>query len=277
VRYSTAAGSCKDRPVAGRRSDEHTDFGLVPSKTYNVSVKAEGGAYSSAFSAPANVTTSADGLIGTRISPLFFGQNAWLPIQIGTRDPPYGGDLEELLCGTSDASGGELQGRACVTPSVVSESGVKLMRYGGNGVDQYCDADESPAQYLTMVDNLRANGIEPLLQVPYWDGDYSEQDAAALVHHINITHNRCVRYWTFPNEADRYPSNDPDAVPVGVPKETHIAGNIATYFKAYAIAMRDVDPTIVIVGPDLSYYDNTSLNGDVMSELLTGGSDICGS
>jgi hypothetical protein len=104
-----------------------------------------------------------------------------------------------------------------------------------------------------------------------------EQDAAALVRHINITHNRCVRYWTFPNEADRYPPNDPDAVPVGVPKEAHIAGNIATYFKAYAIAMRDVDPTIVIVGPDLSYYDNTSLNGDVMSELLTGGSDICGS
>lgn len=193
VRYSTAAGSCKDRPVAGgNASSTYTATGLVPSTNYNVSVKAEGGAYSSAFSAPANATTSPDGLSGTRISPLFFGQNAWLPQRIGTVDKF--GDLEELLCGASYAPGGQ-----CV-PSEVFESGVKLMRYGGKTVDKYYHPGESPAQYLTMVDNMRANGIEPLLEVPYWEGKYSEQDAAALVHYINITHDRCVRYWTIANE-----------------------------------------------------------------------------
>lgn len=289
VRYSTAAGSCKDRAVAGGNgSSTYTATGLVPGQTYEVSVKAQGGAYSSAFSAPANATTQPDTLVGTRISPLFFGQNAWLPWKIGA-EVKYG-DLEELLCGASYILDGDLQGGPCLHAEVQA-SGVKLMRYGGKGVDQYYVPDSgaadarSSAQYLTMVDNMRANGIEPLLEVPWFDGAYLNGDlaknaeqAADLVRYINITHDRCGRYWTIANEPDRYESNlDPAMDP------TDIAANIASYFKEYVTAMRDVDPTIVIVGPDLATYDlnddptNPTINPTIMSELLTGGSDICGS
>ena len=261
VRYSTDAGSCKDTPVAGGGSSAYRATGLVPSKTYKVSVRADGNPYSSPFSAPANATTSSNELTGTRISPLFFGQNAWLPERIGTVDKF--GDLEELLCGASYGGPGD----QCV-PSEVFLSGVKLMRYGGKTVDKNYDPGVSLAQYLTMVDNMRANGIEPLLQVPYWDGDHSKEDAAALVRYINITNDRCVRYWTIANEPNKeYP--DPDDGNV----YNLNAAAIARYFKNYVTAMRNVDPTIVIVGPDLNFYDD-----DIMGELLAPGgqNDICG-
>jgi len=245
--------------------------GLVPSKTYKVSVRADGSPYSSGFSARAYAATSSDGLSGTRISPLFFGQNAWLPDRIGGEEKF--GDLEKLLCGASYNAPGD----PCV-PSEVSQSGVKLMRYGGKTVDKYyvpddegaADDDKSSAQYLTMVDNMRANGIEPLLEVPYWGGAYTEGDVAALVRYINITHDRCVRYWTIANE----PNKEYDEGVYNLD-----AAGIARYFKRYVTAMRNVDPTIIIVGRDLSEYDD-----DIMSDLLTGttgtgaptASNICG-
>ena len=43
-------------------------------------------------------------------------------------------------------------------PAEVQASGVKLMRYGGIGVDNHYDGAESPDQYLTLVDNLRTHG-----------------------------------------------------------------------------------------------------------------------
>ena len=94
---------------------------------------------------------------GQPINPLFFGQNAWMPRQIGAAPDWPNGDLETLF------------------PAEVKESGVKLMRYGGSAVNRiYCDpnaADQSlcdirKAQYLEMVENMQSNSITPLLQVP---------------------------------------------------------------------------------------------------------------
>jgi hypothetical protein len=248
VRYGTAAdfSNAVYKWVAGNGSSTYSAIGLAADQAYYVSVKAEG-SNPSAFSSPANATTPA-APSGTPISPLFFGQNAWLPLRIGDHD--YFGDLEELLCGPSYTSGG-----SCV-PAEVQASGVKLMRYGGIGVDNHYDDAESPDQYLTLVDNLRTNGIEPLLQVPYPNGPTT---AADLVRHLNVTHGRGVRYWTIGNE----PSSEYGAG----------ADAIAAYFKAFVVAMREVDPTIVIVGPDLNWYDPT-----IMDPLTTpnGPHDLCG-
>lgn len=208
----------------------------------------------------ARAPTQAARQAGT-IPPLFFGQNAWLPIQIGARVPAYGGDLEELLCGASYASGGQLQGGACVTvpPGEVQASGVQLMRYGGSGVDQYYDANASQAQYLTMVDNMRANGIEPILQVPYGNGTIggrpAKDVAAELVTYINVTPNqKNVKYWSISNEPDQPPNE-------------FTANDIAMYFKEISQAMKEVDHKIIITGPDLSSYSAPA--NDAIMEALT--------
>jgi hypothetical protein len=222
---------------------------LVAGATYHVAVKAEG-TPDSAFSPSASVTLP---LAPVPISRLFFGQNAWMPEWVGLVHK--WGDLELLLCGAGYVPGGP-----CV-PSEVQASGVQAMRYGGKSVDKDWDDGVSPGQYLAMVDNLRANGIEPILQVPYHDGQFSPSVAAGLVATINDPPNsRAVRYWSVGNEPNDVYASD--------------AADIAGYIRLYVPAMRAVDPEIVVVGPDLSWLET-----DIMEELMEPGGphDICGS
>ena len=68
-------------------------------------------------------------------------------------------------------------------------------------VDKDWDDGVSPDQYLTMVDNLRANGIEPILQVPYHDGAFSPTRRRRPGGHVNGAPNsRAVKYWSVGNE-----------------------------------------------------------------------------
>lgn len=194
----------------------------------------------------------------------FFGINAWMPKQVGPEVPD--GDLELYLCGPDYATTD-----VCV-PAEVEASGARHMRYGGSTVDSSYSA-ESPDQYALMVDNMHASDIEPILQVPVNDPTLTVAQGAAqaaeLVRYINAPSRRGVRYWTIGNEPDRY---EPDREPPKTAAE--IAAEIAVYFKEFAQAMKDVDSSILITGPDLSYLDP-----DIM-RLLTdpsGPDDITGS
>jgi Fibronectin type III domain len=257
VRFSTSAGfpaGTAYQWAGPGTTSSYVAEALVAGATYFVAVKAEG-TPDSAFSAPASVTLPAAVPAGVPISPLFFGQNAWMPEWIGLAHK--WGDLEQLLCGAGYTPGG-----AC-TPAEVQASGVQVMRYGGKTVDKQWDAGVSPGQYLTMVDNLRANGIEPILQVPYDDGTFGPSVAASLVSTINGAPNaRGVRYWSVGNEPnDVYPHHA-------------TAAGIAGYVKTHVPAMRAVSPDILIAGPDLSWFDR-----GIMEELMQPGgtNDLCGS
>ncbi|MET0551522.1 MAG: fibronectin type III domain-containing protein [Vicinamibacteria bacterium] len=254
VRYGTAAdfaSSATEYHWAGDRTvARYVAAGLAPGTTYYAAVKAEGSP-ASVFSPSASVTLPG----GIPISRVFFGQNAWMPEWIGLAHK--WGDLELLLCGADYVPGGPCE------PAEVHASGVQAMRYGGKSVDKNWDDAVSPGQYLTMVDNLRTNGIEPLLQVPYHDGAFAPAVAAGLVATVNGPPNsRGVKYWSVGNEPnDVYPGHA-------------TAAGIASYVRAYVPAMRAADPDIAIVGPDLSWLDL-----DIMEELMAPGgpNDICGS
>jgi len=167
-----------------------------------------------------------------------------------------GGDLEKYLCGSYYENPGD----ECVR-SEIFESGVKTMRYGGSGIETDYHATESPAQYAEMVENMRDNGIEPVLQIPYDDGRFSTGTAAALVRYINIERGLNVRYWSIGNEPNqKYSFNN-------------TAEKIATYFRQISVAIKAVDPTIIVTGPDLSFYDTS-----IMRPLTTPGGrdDITG-
>ncbi len=244
---------------------------LLPGIKYYFEIKAEPRdnlpSIDTVFSESASATTLALPLSeGPAISDIFFGLNAWMPDRIG--DVEYNGHLEEKLCGSQYMPGGD-----CVH-DVIHESGTQIMRYGGIQVDKNysyllntdgeLDSFDEPLmleEYLTMVDNIQSNGMEPLIEVPNNDNEFSASVAARLVEHLNDEEGREVKYWTIGNEPDRYDINNN-------------AQNIATYFRSFASAMKVADPSIKITGPDLAGYDN-----GIMEDLTEpdGPDDITGS
>lgn len=196
-------------------------------------------------------------LTGTPISPLLFGVNAWMPDAIGAAHK--GGQLAQRLCGADYEPG--VMGQLCV-PSEISEAGVQIMRYGGIANDKNFDVTLSYAQHLELVTNLRALGIEPIVQVSYAAGTYTAAQAAGLVEYLNVTHALGVVYWSIGNEP-----NMTDAPYSG----EYGAQKISAYIKEFAAAMKNVDPSIRITGVDLNSYNATIMNG-----LTDGTYDITG-
>lgn len=193
---------------------------------------------------------------GQTIPPLFFGQNAWMSDTLGDIEncsgKPYG--INCKLYGKIN------QGN---TWERVKQSGVKLIRFGGEHADQNMPTRR---QYIQVIDSARAKGIEPLLQVPYNNNVYTADTAAALLRFINITMKRDVKYWSIGNEPDLAPPNG---------YGYYTASPVADYTRQFAVKMKGVDSTIITLGPELTYYDDSN---HLITELTTPGGfyDITG-
>jgi hypothetical protein len=168
------------------------------------------------------------GAVGTvsaqNISNHFFGQNAWMPDTIGTI---------------------YLNGKLHQNWQKVQDSKATIIRYGGSTVNHQ---RSSNYQYIRMIDSIRANGMEPMLQVPFNNYQFDAQDAAEIVNYINVVKGKNIKYWIIANEPDlahNYTS----------------AQQVAAYFKPFATAMKNVDPTIKIVGPELAWFNKPILDG----------------
>ena len=174
---------------------------------------------------------------GQAISPYLAGQNAWLPTALGTTN--YGGLLDRLW-------------------PVVKQSKVKMIRIGGNGANTNLITN---AQYIALIDSIRKIGAEPMVQVSEGRGRFTAAQAAQVVNHVNVTMGRNVKYWIIGNEPDLNNTSQPNPV--------SIAG-VETYIKTFASAMKAVDPSILIVGPE-----NASFNA-YYPALLGGANDVTG-
>ena len=174
---------------------------------------------------------------GQTISPYLPGQNAWLPKAFGTE--VYNGVLDQLW-------------------PLVKQSKVRMIRIGGNGANSNLVTN---AQYIALIDSIRRIGAEPMVQVSEGRGRFTAAQAAQVVQHVNITMGRNIKYWIIGNEPD-----------LNIPSQNNpvsIAG-VETYIKAFASAMKAVDPTILTVGPE-----NSSYNG-YFPALVGGANDITG-
>lgn len=166
------------------------------------------------------------------ISNHFFGGNAWMPDTIGDANA-----CKEPPC--------ILYGKLHTQWNNIKNSGTSIIRFGGIAPDKNMPTNY---QYTKMIDSARVKGMEPIIQVPFHNYRYTAQQAADIVKFINVTKGKKIKYWIIANEPD-----------LGYSYTT--ASQIANYFKPFASAMKAVDPSILIIGPEISSFNRAIING----------------
>lgn len=167
---------------------------------------------------------SANNASAQAISAHFFGENAWMPHQIGNT----------LLYGKLDRHWEDIK-----------QSNAQLVRYGGIAGDKDMPTNE---QYIAIIDSIRANGMEPIIQVPFDNYRYTAQQAAGIVNYLNVVKGKNIKFWAIGNEPDLAYSFTTSA-------------QVAAYIKPFASAMKNVDPSIKIMGPECAWYNAGIING----------------
>jgi hypothetical protein len=94
--------------------------------------------------------------------------------------------------------------------------------------------DIQPYQIDTLVAFARLGGAEPSVHVRLLGG--APERAAALVRYANVERGYGIRYWYIGNEPSLYRDYDVDT--------------LNAQWRPIALAMREVDPGIVLIGPE---------------------------
>ncbi len=115
-------------------------------------------------------------------------------------------------------------------------AGLRFLRFpGGNWGDQH---DLRPYQIDAYIQLARQLGAEPSISVRLRGG--TPEQAAALVRYTNIEKGYGVRFWSIGNEPSLYPDYDTE--------------RFNREWRAFAEAMRAVDPTIRLIGPEIHQF-----------------------
>lgn len=130
----------------------------------------------------------------------------------------------------------------------------RFLRIGGHNNDNNTPNRLDGPALAAAVAYAKAVGAEPILQVPLL-ADLAgvvptAADAAALVTLANVTDKHGIKYFSIGNEPDLYPDQEPTL-------KTYTAADYCVQVKAFVPAMKEVDPTIQIIGPDLSWKYQT--------------------
>lgn len=142
---------------------------------------------------------------------------------------------------------------------LTKECGVTTVRIGGHAYDKKLPSNET---LLNWVRKIQSMGAEPIMQVPQYQ---SAEVAANLVRFFNVEKHEGIspiKFWNIGNEP-WLQANRPDLAT--------FAPKVEEYFKPIAAAMKAVDPTIKIYGPDFCDYLDAPIN-----DLFGGKNDITG-
>ncbi|MEY3989829.1 MAG: hypothetical protein RI985_910 [Chloroflexota bacterium] len=123
------------------------------------------------------------------------------------------------------------------------EVNLSMIRWpGGNWGDENSVTEWMVDEYIAMCRDIRA---EPCIHVRLFGG--SPTEAANLVKYVNVTQQYGVKYWAIGNEPDLF-----------VKKRGAKQYNVADYaqeFIQYRTAMKAIDNTIIVMGPEISQFD----------------------
>ncbi len=170
------------------------------------------------------------------------------------------------------AFGDEITG----TDTLVAALEPGVMRIGGYNNDANTPQPFDNAQLDKAVAYARAIGAEPLLQVPLLADTGGQPPtpatAAAMVTYANITMGYGIKYFSVGNEPDLYSNQGSliDATMPAIPGYTPAA--FCASVSDYVAAMKAVDPTIQIVGPELSW--KYQAGNDWLTPILTDCGDL---
>lgn len=159
------------------------------------------------------------------VSPRFFGQNYWSWV------PSWGDAVASVETQTQELK-------------------LRFLRAGGANNDKQEPSPFTLAEVDDFVTFARSVGAEPLLQVPLIKSiagaAATAQDAADLVTYVNVTKSYGIKYFSIGNEPDLYEEQS-------LRDAGYDAVAFCTEYREFATAMRAVDPSIKLVGPDLSW------------------------
>jgi len=139
-----------------------------------------------------------------------------------------------------------------------------FLRIGGHNNDNNTPDRLDAAALAAAVAYAQAVGAQPILQVPLL-ADASgvrptADDAAALVTLANVTGGHGIKYFSIGNEPDLYPDQEATL-------KTYTAADYCAQVMAFVPAMKAADPSIMIVGPDLSW--KYQAGNDWLTPILT--------
>jgi hypothetical protein len=204
----------------------------------------------------------------------YFGINGWMPDSIG---PNF-------------INGHVKPTQLCSWPyyaNPVSQLETRIMRYGGANQDFTLSTISQLTNFAQMARN---NGMEPLIQIPFYYSLYNVYNAsntmslniqnaltatgyAATVQNIvqvMMASPYKVRYFSISNEPDNW-----SAGPGSIPNVT-TPSIIAMYFRQISEWIKSVNPDAIVVGPDLSqsYTYNNGLMWDFIGGNGNGNTDL---
>ena len=140
---------------------------------------------------------------------------------------------------------------------LVGQAGVQTIRIGGHSYDKRMPDNET---LLNWVRRIQSMGAEAVIQVSKYG---TAEDAANLVRFFNIEMQdeiAPVKYWNIGNEP---------WLQAGRPEFSTVGPMVEEYFKPFAAAMKEVDPTIKIYGPNFCEFLDEPIN-----DLFGGKNDI---
>jgi hypothetical protein len=142
-------------------------------------------------------------------------------------------------------------------------AGITYLRFpGGNWGDRH---NLRPFHIDPFIDLARQMGAEPSISVRMEGG--TVEAAAEVVRYVNVEQGYGVRYWSIGNEPSLFDEYDVE--------------RYNAEWRAYAEAMRAVDPDIILVGPDIHQYSadfatdpKDSAGNDWLREFLLANGDL---
>ncbi|MBN1439254.1 MAG: hypothetical protein JW929_07595 [Anaerolineales bacterium] len=149
------------------------------------------------------------------------------------------GDISPFLYGTNY---GPWQNLSRKTKPVLQEVGLRFLRYpGGEYGDRYVFIEGRLDEFIALSGEL---GAEPMVNVKLPNS--TAKSAAQAVQYANVDQRHAVRYWAIGNEPDLYDEkfNMPD----------YGTGEFNRDWREFALAMKAVDPSILLIGPEISQF-----------------------
>jgi alpha-L-arabinofuranosidase len=160
-----------------------------------------------------------------------------------------------------------------VAPDVlplVEDGGFTALRFPGGAWTDAVDIKSFQLDQLMLF--AEQVGATPTVSVRMLGGE--PETAAELVRYANIQKQYGITYWSIGNESNIYTQ-------LGQADYDYMVENLNQDWRAIALAMKEADPTIKLMGPELSQWNDSyattpkdSANRDWMTEFLKANGDL---